>query len=121
MAQTPANPTDHDGENAQTDTLAPENENSEQLDGDAQAQTVTEDALTRATSVLGTDSVHVPSAPGEPDAQDLVDHMKQMDRSGTIDMSAYAGEPSHDDEPDTYGKPGDGDDAVEDLPGDVSE
>lgn len=93
-----------DGENQQTDALAPENENSEQLDEPAQAQSVTADAIARATSVLGTDSSHVESAFNTPDAQDLVDHMKQMERGNTIDMSAFAGEPNHDDEPDTYGK-----------------
>ena len=93
-----------DGENKQTDRLAPENENSEQLDEPAQAQSVAADAVARATSVLGSDTSHVESAFNAPDAQDLVDHMKQMDRGNTIDMSAYAGEPNHDDEPDTYGK-----------------
>lgn len=40
----------------------------------------------------------------EPDEQDLVDHMNQMETSGTIDMSAYEGEPNHDDNVDKYGK-----------------
>ena len=35
--------------------------------------------------------------------EDLVDHIKQMDRGG-IDMSAYRGEPNHDDNVDKYGK-----------------
>lgn len=104
MSHTQNNPGKFDGERAQTDALAPENENSEQVDAPAQAQTVTEDAIDRATSVLGSDSSHVESAFNAPDAQDLVDHMKQMDRGNTIDMSAFAGEPNHDDEPDTYGK-----------------
>lgn len=93
-----------EGERLQTDALAPENENSEQVDAPAQAQNVAQDAITRATSVLGTDSTHLESAFNAPDAQDLVDHMKQMDHSGTIDMSAFAGEPNHDDEDDKYGK-----------------
>lgn len=93
-----------EGENAQTDRLAPENENSEQLDEPSQAQSVVEDALDRTTSVLGTDSSHVESAFNVPDAQDLVDHMKQMDHGNVIDMSAFAGEPNHDDEPDSLGK-----------------
>ena len=107
-------PSKFDGERRQTDTLAPENENSEQVDGYDQAQTVADQAMNRATSVLGTDSDHVESALGAPDAQDLVDHMKQMDRSGTIDMSAYKSEPNHDDNVDKYGKPS----KVDDLRGD---
>lgn len=112
---------DPDGDIARAEPIAPETVNSEQDDEDAQAQTVADDALTRATSVVGTDTDHVPSAPGEADSQDLVDHMKQMETSGLIDMSAYAGEPSHDDEPDTYGKSEDGDDPAEDRPDRISE
>ena len=93
------------GERRQTDALAPENENSEQVDSYSQAQTVTEQAKDRATSILGTNSEHVESSMNAPDAQDLVDHMKQMDNGNTVDMSAYAGEPNHDDNVDKYGKP----------------
>lgn len=97
-------PANFDGERKQTDTLAPENENAEQMDGDAQAHNVAEQAIDRATSVLGEGSDHVKSAPGEPDAQDTVDHMKQMESAGKIDMSAYKGEPNHDDNVDKYGE-----------------
>ena len=38
------------------------------------------------------------------DAQDVVDHMNQMERSGRIDMDAYRGERSDDDEPETLGE-----------------
>ena len=94
-----------DGERRQTDTLAPENENSEQMDGDAQAQTVADQAINKATSVLGgEDSEKVSSGIDDTDAQDLVDHMKQMDNSGTIDMDAYRGERNDDDDVDKYGK-----------------
>ena len=96
---------DFEGERAQTDALAPENENSEQVDSYAQSQTVAQDAIDRATSVLGANSDHVESAFNTPDAQDLVDHMKQMDNGNTVDMSAYANEPNHDDNVDKYGKP----------------
>ena len=105
MSNTDKRPSKFDGERRQTDELAPENENSEQVDGYAQAQTVSDQAMDRSTSVLGTNSDHVESAFNAPDAQDLVDHMKQMDRSGTVDMSAYASEPNHDDNVDKYGKP----------------
>ncbi|WP_435418916.1 hypothetical protein WAB17_05005 [Parerythrobacter aurantius] len=103
MSDTDSSPGAIAGDKDQTDTLAPENTNAEQSDEGAQAQTVAEDAITRATSVLGTDSTHVRSNFDAADAQDLVDHMKQMDRSGVIDMSAYKGEPNHDDDEDAYG------------------
>lgn len=38
------------------------------------------------------------------DTQDVVDHMHQMERSGQIDMDAYRGERSDDDEPDSFGE-----------------
>ena len=95
---------DFEGERAQTDALAPENENSEQVDSYEQSQTVAQDAIDRATSVLGTDSTHVESAFNAPDAQDLVDHMIQMKNGNTVDMSAFAGEPKHDDNVDKYGE-----------------
>ena len=98
-------PTNFDGERQQTDDLAPENENSEQVDSYAQAQTVADEALGRSAGVQASDSDHVPSAVNAPDAQDVVDHMKQMERGNTIDMSAYAGEPNHDDNVDKYGEP----------------
>lgn len=114
MSDTDSSPGAVAGEKEQTDTLAPENTHTEQSDESAQAQTVAEDAITRATSVLGTDSTHVRSNFDAADAQDLVDHMKQMDRSGVIDMSAYNGEPNHDDEEDTYGKAARPDDELPD-------
>ena len=98
-------PNDFDGERRQTDELAPENENAEQRDGDTQAQTVTGQAVNRSASALGLeDSDKLESSFDTPSAQDVTEHMKQMDRSGTIDMSAYAGEPNHDDNVDKYGK-----------------
>ena len=36
--------------------------------------------------------------------QDTVDHMRDMESSGRIDMSAYRGEDNHDDNEDKYGK-----------------
>ena len=98
-------PKTFDGEPRQTSGLAPENQNSEQIDAGAQAQTVAEQAMDRATSVPGgEDSEKSESGLAPANAQDLVDHMKQMDNSGTIDMSAYANEPNHDDNVDKYGK-----------------
>lgn len=98
-------PNRFDGEPRQTDQLAPENENSEQVDHPSQTQTVTDEARNRSLSVFGLEDSEKLSASLNPvDAQDLVDHMVQMDHSGTVDMSAYAGEPNHDDNVDKYGR-----------------
>ena len=94
-----------DGERRQTDDLAPENENSEQVAAYDQAQTVADQAQGHTTSILGTDSTHVQSGLTAPDAQDLVDHMNQMERGNTVDMSAFRGEPNHDDNVDKFGEP----------------
>ena len=98
-------PSDFDGERRQTDDLAPENENSEQVGSYEQAQTVSDQAQNVSTSILKSDTEHAPSGLTAPDAQDVVDHMNQMDRGNTVDMSAYAGEPNHDDNVDKYGTP----------------
>jgi len=53
-----------------------------------------------------TERVHR-SAPGEvlpDDVPDLVERMEEMVRSGRIDTDAFIGEPSHDDEPETFGE-----------------
>jgi hypothetical protein len=98
-------PRDFDGEIRQTRELAPENTNVEQEDEEAQAQSVTDDAIDRATSAFGLDDSDKPDGGIDDDStQDLVDHMKQMERSGAIDMSAYEGEPNHDDNTDKYGR-----------------
>ena len=98
-------PTNFKGEPRQTDTLAPENHNREQADGAAQANTVAEEALAHSVSVLGMeDSEKASSSLNPSNVQDLVDHMKQMDNGGTIDMSAYAGKPNHDENVDKYGR-----------------
>ncbi len=98
--------TTYDGERRQTDELAPENENSEQVAAYDQAQTVSDQAQQgRSSAIPNTESEHVKSGVTAPDAQDVVDHMKQMERGNTVDMSAYRGEPNHDDNVDKYGKP----------------
>jgi hypothetical protein len=85
------------------DPLPPETVNAEQEDEGSQAQTLADEALGRATSTQGDiESVKVNSG-DDNDAQDLVDHMKQMETSGIIDMSAYAGERNDDEEEDRYG------------------
>lgn len=79
--------------------LAPETHNSEQDDEDAQAQTVADQAQALRKGDP-TSSVKV----GGGDGQDLVDHMRDMESSGRIDMGAYDGEESMDDNEGKYGE-----------------
>ena len=87
--------------------LAPETHNDEQDDHRSQAQEVAEQArgMTPATgSPLDSEK-----GPGKTDlpgdsTQDTIDHMRDMESSGRIDMGAYRGEPNHDDDTDKYGK-----------------
>jgi hypothetical protein len=95
---------------------APEATNREQQD-EGQAQDVAQDARSRQPGL--SDSVRGPSDPGQvlpEDTPDLVETMRSMVRSGRIDSGAFAGEPSHDDEEDTYGRPDHGDDPIDHLP-----
>ena len=84
----------------------PEFDNAEQDDEPEQSQTIAEEALrggARDYSPLDSEKV----GGGEIDddsTQDLIDHMRDMEQSGRIDMGAFAGEPNHDDEDDTYGE-----------------
>jgi hypothetical protein len=86
---------------------APELHNAEQDDELEQAQTVADEALgggARRASPL--DSIK-PDDEGElmdDSTQDLIDKMRDMEQSGRIDMGAFAGEPNHDDEDETYGE-----------------
>jgi len=84
-----------DGERPTVD-LAPELDNSQQVDPD-QAQDIARDALNLATNDVGLhDTVKVKGGIDDVDAQDLVDQMNQMVSSGRIDLSAFEGEPNHD-------------------------
>ncbi len=103
MANSPHNP----------DTEAPEAINREQEDEDAQAQAVAE-AAQRERPL--TESVKVGSGEASDDVQDLVDHMSQMEKSGEIDMDAYRGERSDDDEDGELGPGGVDDDAPRGAP-----
>lgn len=87
----------------------PESVNSEQDDEPAQAQTMSDTAI----RAIADRSANLESERGgttnpaqiDPDdTQDVVDHMNQMERSGQIDMDAYRGERSDDDEPDSFGE-----------------
>ena len=87
--------------------LPPETVNDEQVDKDAQAQTVAAQAKGRSPSSFGLDEDSekaIGSITSDGDGkEDLVDHIKQMDRGG-IDMSAYRGEPNMDYNEQKYGK-----------------
>lgn len=84
--------------------LAPETFNDEQEDEDAQAQSVADEAIGRATSAFGLDDTEkVSSGDNTDDVQDLVDHMRQMESSGHIDMGAFRGERNDDDEEGRFG------------------
>lgn len=88
---------------------APEAFNPEQDDASSQAQTVADEAIARATSVLGEQDLgdRVSGQGDQPGSTpDVVDHMRQMVSSGVIDMGAFRGERSDDDEEGTYGEGG---------------
>ena len=107
-------PASHDGEDEQTQGLAPENANAEQDDAPDQAQTVAAQAMRgNAEPGLG-DTEKVSGGLDDFDAQDLVDHMEQMVTSGRIDLSAYRGEPNLDDEEGAYGPGAEEDEEADD-------
>lgn len=88
-------------------SLAPETHNDEQDDHLSQAQTVADDARGRSAGddFASTESVKPKSANLDDDStQDLVDHMRAMESSGNIDMSAYRGEDNLDDNDEKYGE-----------------
>ena len=85
--------------------LAPETHNDEQDDHRNQAQEVSEEAQNRETGspTESTKGENKSDLMGD-STQDTIDHMRDMESSGRIDMSAYRGEPNHDDNVDKYGK-----------------
>lgn len=86
---------------------APEMHNDEQDDHRNQAQEVATEAqqLTPNTG-SPTESVKSDNSSGlmNDSTQDLVDHMRDMESSGRVDMDAFRGEPNHDDNVDKFGK-----------------
>lgn len=82
--------------------LPPETHNDEQDDERSQAQTVAEDA--RGQSGASPTESRKPRDPEGESEQDVVDHMRDMESSGQIDMGAFRGEPNHDDNVDKYGE-----------------
>jgi len=87
-------------------TNAPEAVNREQDDEETQAHSVADAARTERPLA---DSDKLKTGDETDDVQDVVDHMHQMERSGRIDMDAYRGERSDDDEPGQLGPGGDED------------
>lgn len=100
--------------------LAPEAHNSEQDDEPSQAHTLAEEALSGRVFDHG-DPLESVKPKGsdyddEDSTQDLVDHMRDMEASGRIDMGAYLGEDNMDDNEDKYGE----ENRLDDLPSDGS-
>ena len=87
--------------------IPPEADNDEQDPVGQQAQDVAADAMresSHTTSPLESTKPKSNDYDPAPDSTgDLVDEMRRMEGEGRIDMSAFAGEPNHDDEPGTYG------------------
>ena len=86
--------------------LAPETVNDEQEDEASQAHAVAGEARGRGTGPGLEDSEKVKTGEENDDVPDLVDHMREMDRSGRIDLDAYRGERNDDDEEGLLGKAG---------------
>ena len=87
--------------------LAPETHNDEQDDHRSQAQEVAEQARSLTSETHSpTESTRGPNSSGlmGDSTQDTVDHMRDMESSGRIDMDAYRGEPNHDDDAGKYGE-----------------
>lgn len=83
--------------------LPPEATNREQDDEDGQAHRVAADALHQDAGDPLSSIKHGESEILDDSSQDLVDHMRDMEESGRIDMDAYRGEPNMDDNPGKYG------------------
>lgn len=95
---------------------APETHNDEQEDERSQAQQIAEEARNKDGEGSPLDSSKVGGGIEDDSTQDLIDHMRDMESSGRIDMDAYAGEENLDDNEDKY----DEDNRVDDLPSDGS-
>ena len=96
--------------------VAPETDNDEQEDEDSQAQTIAEEARNKDAYASPLDSIKVNGGIDDDSTQDLIDHMRDMEQSGRIDMDAFAGEENLDDNEDKYGE----ENRVDDLPSDGS-
>lgn len=90
------------------DPLPPETVNRSREDEQTQSQTLAASGSGDADFALE-ESVKVPASGAGDDVQDLVDHMHDMVHSGRIDMDAYRGERSDDDEAGVFGPGGEDD------------
>ena len=96
--------TDRNNPQSQEDrqaSLAPEMHNDEQDDHRSQAQEVAEQAQSgRHDDAGATESRKAPS-PGVDNVAgtetDMIDQMREMEKTGKIDNGAFEGEPNHDD------------------------
>jgi hypothetical protein len=93
---------------------APELHNDEQDDHLSQAQEVAEEARNKDGQHSPLDSVKVNGGIEDNSAQDVIDHMRDMEQSGRIDMGAFEGEPNMDDNEDKYGRRSEEDDLPSD-------
>ena len=96
-----------DSQEARQAGLAPETHNDEQDDHRNQAQEVAEDARKVSNETTSpTESAKSDKKSGlmGDSTQDTVDHMRDMESSGRIDMDAFRGEPNHDDNEGKYGE-----------------
>lgn len=86
---------------------APELHNAEQDDEGEQTQTIADEALAggaRDASPLDSIKSDDQGEIMDDSTQDLIDHMRDMEASGRIDMDAFRGEDNHDDNEDKYGE-----------------
>ena len=96
--------------------FAPETHNEEQDDHLSQAQEIAEEARNHRSERSPLESTKVGGGIDDDSTQDLIDHMRDMEQSGRIDMDAYAGEENLDDNEDKYGE----ENRVDNLPSDGS-
>ncbi|QUL37514.1 hypothetical protein [Erythrobacter sp. JK5] len=86
--------------------LAPETHNDEQDDHRAQAQEVAQQAQDGSHGKPGGTESRKPASPGVDgvagNETDLIDQMRDMEKSGRIDNGAFEGEPNHDDDTSKY-------------------
>jgi hypothetical protein len=99
--------TDPTGQKQRQADLAPELHNDEQDDHRNQAQEVARQAKELEHNVAGPTESVKPASPGVDgvagNETDLIDKMREMEKSGLIDNGAFAGEPNHDDNTGKFG------------------
>lgn len=102
----------------------PETHNDEQEEHLQQAQQVAKEArqLTPATEMpTASEKGRGKSGLMNDSTQDTVDHMRDMEESGRIDMDSYRGEPNYDDDGEKYGHKNRIDESGDPVPNDGRE